>query len=266
MAVGTPAAAEKKAATDKENDAEKKAATDKENDDASLPEATLTRTPILITDHVEADAAVTEIVTALQQPGARKVIAVDCEWIGEQKLGADVVQIAASTGPLYVFHVARMRHFPRGLKQLLADEAFAKVGCCLWVDRGRLKHNGAPLSPIVELAHLARDRGIIKGSRASLKELARVVLRQRLPKGPAQTSNWKQALDADQLAYAALDVEVTMAIHAALIALPAPAATPEDLAELAAATARKVREPPKKKAKPLPKGQKTMAAFFKPKA
>ena len=200
MAVSTPAAAEKKAATDKENDAEKKAATDKENDDASLPEATLTRTPILITD------------------------------------------------------------------QLLADEAFAKVGCCLWVDRGRLKHNGAPLSPIVELAHLARDRGIIKGSRASLKELARVVLRQRLPKGPAQTSNWKQALDADQLAYAALDVEVTMAIHAALIALPAPAATPEDLAELAAATARKVREPPKKKAKPLPKGQKTMAAFFKPKA
>ncbi|KAH8094037.1 hypothetical protein JL720_4024 [Aureococcus anophagefferens] len=204
MAVGTPAAAEKKAATDKEND------------DALLAVATLTRTPILITDHVEADAAVTEIVTALQQPGARKVIAVDCEWIGEQKLGADVVQIAASTGPLYVFHVARMRHFPRGLKQLLADEAFAKVGCCLW--------------------------------------------------GPAQTSNWKQALDADQLAYAALDVEVTVAIHAALIALPAPAATPEDLAELAAATARKVREPPKKKAKPLPKGQKTMAAFFKPKA
>ncbi|KAH8050320.1 hypothetical protein JL721_11404 [Aureococcus anophagefferens] len=227
MAVGTPAAAEKKAATDKEND------------DALLAVATLTRTPILITDHVEADAAVTEIVTALQQPGARKVIAVDCEWIGEQKLGADV---------------------------LLADEAFAKVGCCLWVDRGRLKHNGAPLSPIVELAHLARDRGIIKGSRASLKELARVVLRRRLPKGPAQTSNWKQALDADQLAYAALDVEVTVAIHAALIALPAPAATPEDLAELAAATARKVREPPKKKAKPLPKGQKTMAAFFKPKA
>ncbi|EGB08624.1 hypothetical protein AURANDRAFT_64013 [Aureococcus anophagefferens] len=217
MAVGTPAAAEKKAATDKEND------------DALLAVATLTRTPILITDHVEADAAVTEIVTALQQPGARKVIAVDCEWIGEQKLGADVVQIAASTGPLYVFHVARMRHFPRGLKQLLADEAFAKVGCCLW-------------------------------------ELARVVLRRRLPKGPAQTSNWKQALDADQLAYAALDVEVTVAIHAALIALPAPAATPEDLAELAAATARKVREPPKKKAKPLPKGQKTMAAFFKPKA
>ncbi|KAH8066349.1 hypothetical protein JL722_787 [Aureococcus anophagefferens] len=173
MAVGTPAAAEKKAATDKEND------------DALLAVATLTRTPILITDHVEADAAVTEIVTALQQPGARKVIAVDCEWIGEQKLGADVVQIAASTGPLY---------------------------------------------------------------------------------GPAQTSNWKQALDADQLAYAALDVEVTVAIHAALIALPAPAATPEDLAELAAATARKVREPPKKKAKPLPKGQKTMAAFFKPKA
>ena len=61
MAVGTPAAAEKKAATDKEND------------DASLTVATLTRTPILITDHVEADAAVTEIVTALQQPGARKV-------------------------------------------------------------------------------------------------------------------------------------------------------------------------------------------------
>ena len=145
MAVGAPAAAEKKAATDKEND------------DASLV-ATLTRTPILITDHVEADAAVTEIVTALQQPGARKVIAVDCEWIGEQKLGADVVQIAASTGPLYVFHVARMRHFPRGLKQLLADEAFAKVGCCLWVDRGRLKHNGAPLSPIVELVWAAQGR------------------------------------------------------------------------------------------------------------
>ncbi|KAH8069334.1 Exonuclease 3'-5' domain-containing protein [Aureococcus anophagefferens] len=220
MAVGTPAAAEKKAATDKEND------------DALLAVATLTRTPILITDHVEADAAVTEIVTALQQPGARKVIAVDCEWIGEQKLGADVVQIAASTGPLYVFHVARMRHFPRGLKQLLADEAFAKVGCCLWVDRGRLKHNGAPLSPIVELAHLARDRGIIKGSRASSR--ARGVLRRRLPKGPAQ-SNWKQALDADQLAYAALDVEVTVAIHAALIAASARGAR---TAELAAATAR----------------------------
>lgn len=183
---------------------------------AGKPVLALDAAPEVFTDHLAADAAVAGLVGRLERGGGDKVVAVDCEWSGPAADGADTVQVAVPGGAVYVFHTARMRHFPGALRQLLQDAAITKVGNCLWADRGRLKHNGVALAPCVELGALARDRGLLDGTQAKLDVLVAAFLGATLSKGAVRTSDWKRPLDAAQVAYAALDAWASAAVFVAL--------------------------------------------------
>ena len=182
-----------------------------------LPLLALETPPRVYTDHIAADEAVLELVQELEgKVGGTRCVAADCEWSGPQADGADVVQLATPGGVAHVFHVARMRHWPMALRQLLEDESISKVGNCLWVDRGRLKHNGVALSPVLDLAKMAFERGVIERKQGKLDVLVAAVLGRSLPKGAVRTSNWKAPLDDDQLVYAALDAHASALVYAKL--------------------------------------------------
>ena len=92
-----------------------------------------------------------------------KVILVDGEWRrGVAKV--DVLIIGTMACKVYLFQLSeickRGREVPNALKQLLEDSMITKVGNRIYNDINKLNGNNVALRPVLELGHMAKDRGV----------------------------------------------------------------------------------------------------------
>lgn len=110
-------------------------------------------------------------------------------------MGQGKIAIVQVTVPItyktYVFHLhaitgqsARSRILPEGLTALLENVDIAKVGCGISTDVAKFQADyKVTVASAVDIAVLARDKGLYPRGRASLDELCTFFLRAGVLKG-----------------------------------------------------------------------------------
>jgi len=173
------------------------------------------------------------------------VVGFDAEWnVDTTKRGTTrptaVIQIAYGKW-VHIFQIARFNgKLPSALKSFLQNPQILKAGRNVSQDLKRLQNECNSQIPFVggvELANLAKARGVISDARAGLAHICAAVLHACLdkPTDLRVSSNWdNDVLSSEQLQYAALDAWASLQIYHQLsqFALPevitdsAPPGTP----------------------------------------
>uniref|UniRef100_A0A3P9LS13 Exonuclease 3'-5' domain-containing protein 2 n=1 Tax=Oryzias latipes TaxID=8090 RepID=A0A3P9LS13_ORYLA len=162
------------------------------------------------------------------------VLGLDCEWVSVKGRASEVSLLQMSTYSglcalvrLLVFRNGQ-RAFPLSFVELLKDPKVLKVGVGCYEDGKRLtRDHGLVLSCTVDLRYLAmRQRRTAADNGLSLKSLAADLLNFSLDKSPElRCSDWEaDQLTLNQVAYAARDAQVAVALFLHLLGLrPGPA-------------------------------------------
>ena len=152
------------------------------------------------------------------------VVSYDSEWcIGRGNQKPQTIQIGLANGNTYIFKVGSFRTFPCNLRQLLESENIKKVGCCLGSDSSRLRNLDPPiaLNGRMELARLAKNRGLIGRAQCSLSDLVMILFHCEVEKtSELRLSDWSQSLSEQQITYAAIDAYASMQCYLKLMAMP----------------------------------------------
>uniref|UniRef100_A0A8C3V2C1 DNA 3'-5' helicase n=1 Tax=Catharus ustulatus TaxID=91951 RepID=A0A8C3V2C1_CATUS len=138
----------------------------------------------------------------------------DIEWPPSYTKGkmskTAVIQMCVAEDKCYLFHVASMAGFPKGLKRLLEDETIKKVGVGIEGDQWKLMSDfEIKLKSFVELADVANEKLNCKET-WSLNGLVKHLFgRQLLKDHSVRCSSWEKfPLNEEQKLYAATDAYV----------------------------------------------------------
>jgi hypothetical protein len=119
------------------------------------------------------------------------------------------------------------RELPEGLLKLFQDESILYVGKRVKNDIENVgdDFNIRPITDkmtFVDLATMAKDRSVISDRRTGLRDLVRIILKQKMSKIPeVRCSKWtKIQLSAEQQEYAALDAVKSVEVYSALLEWP----------------------------------------------
>ncbi|CAG5866813.1 unnamed protein product [Menidia menidia] len=170
------------------------------------------------------------------------VLGLDCEWVKTEGVSSKgrpsavaLLQMATHSGLCVLVRLLAFgggpRPFPPGLTDVLGDRHVLKVGVGCYEDAKRLARDyGLALTSTVDLRFLAlrrRQTSVTNG--LSLKSLAEDLLNISLDKSlELRCSNWEaDELTLEQMAYAARDAQVSIALFLHLLGLrseagPAP--------------------------------------------
>ncbi|XP_048341438.1 exonuclease 3'-5' domain-containing protein 2 isoform X2 [Sphaerodactylus townsendi] len=158
------------------------------------------------------------------------VLGIDCEWASFEGKAKPVslLQMAASSGLCVLLRLPRLtsgeKTLPKALLEILADGGILKVGVGCWEDGCKLLHDyGVTVRGSVDLRYLAmRQSKSLPPNGLSLKSLAERILNYSLDKSlHLRCSNWEsEQLTEEQIAYAARDAQVSVALFLHLLRLP----------------------------------------------
>ncbi|XP_060118458.1 exonuclease 3'-5' domain-containing protein 2 [Heteronotia binoei] len=158
------------------------------------------------------------------------VLGIDCEWVStkEKAKPVSLLQMAACDGLCALLRLSRLtsgeQALPKTLLDILADGAILKVGVGCWEDSCKLLHDyGVTVKGSVDLRYLAlRESKSLPPNGLSLKSLAERILNYSLDKSlRLRCSNWEsEQLTEEQIAYAARDAQVSVAMFLHLLRLP----------------------------------------------
>ncbi|XP_062974919.1 exonuclease 3'-5' domain-containing protein 2 [Elgaria multicarinata webbii] len=159
------------------------------------------------------------------------VLGIDCEWVsikGEKAKPVSLLQMAASSGLCILLRLPQLtaggQVLPKSLLDILADGGILKVGVGCWEDACKLLHDyGVTVKGIVDLRYLAmRQSKALPPNGLSLKTLAERMLNCSLDKSlHLCCSDWEvEQLTHEQIAYAARDAQVSVALFLHLLRLP----------------------------------------------
>ncbi len=124
----------------------------------------------------------------------------------------------------------RAGHFPPQLITFLKNPHILKVGCNIKLDLQNLQEESGVAKPFpfgVDVAHLAKQKGIIKNAHVGLADLCAKVLKAHLDKDPATqvSPDWdSEELFVEQLHYAALDAWASLRVYEELDKMKIPGA------------------------------------------
>ncbi|KAL8169553.1 UNVERIFIED_CONTAM: Exonuclease 3'-5' domain-containing protein 2 [Gekko kuhli] len=158
------------------------------------------------------------------------VLGIDCEWVslkGKAK-PVSLLQMATCGGLCALLRLPRLtsgeQALPMTLLDILADGGILKVGVGCWEDSCKLLHDyGVTVKGSVDLRYLAmRQSKSLPPNGLSLKSLAERILNYSLDKSlRLRCSNWEsEQLTEEQIAYAARDAQVSVALFLHLLRLP----------------------------------------------
>ena len=129
---------------------------------------------------------------------------------------------------LQIAEILRGGNFPIALKNFLLNPNILKVGHNIGSDLKRLQHEAnieTPFSNFLDVARLAKARGVIKTATISLAELAAIVLKLQMNKDQdiCVSTQWDvKDLSEEQKEYVALDAYASLAIYERLQDVPEP--------------------------------------------
>ncbi|KAM9842465.1 exonuclease 3'-5' domain-containing protein 2 isoform 1-T2 [Aulostomus maculatus] len=168
---------------------------------------------------------------------ALPVLGLDCEWVSVKGRASVVslLQMASYSGLCVLVRLlafrSRQQPFPLSFMEVLRDPQVLKVGVGCYEDGKRLTRDyGLSLACTVDLRYLALRQRLTKVNNGlSLKSLAADLLNVSLEKSvELRCSNWEaDVLTLEQMAYAARDAQVSIALFLHLLGLrseagPAP--------------------------------------------
>ncbi len=122
----------------------------------------------------------------------------------------------------------RAGHFPSQLITFLKNPRILKVGRNVKLDLQNLQEESGVTKPFpggIDVAHLAKQKGIVKNARIGLADLCAKVLKVRLDKDPATrvSPDWdSEELSPEQLCYAALDAWASLRVYEELEKMKVP--------------------------------------------
>jgi len=152
------------------------------------------------------------------------VISYDSEWrIGRRfEKGPDVVQITLPDDRTFIFKVRAFGAFPKNLAKVVENEDIRKIAVQLCSDAAKLREIGIVMKGRVELAQLAKQRGVTPVARVSLDTLVELLFDCYLSKeDKVRKSDWDSPdLSAEQITYAALDAYAQMCCYKKLMTIP----------------------------------------------
>ncbi|XP_044292794.1 exonuclease 3'-5' domain-containing protein 2 [Varanus komodoensis] len=159
------------------------------------------------------------------------VLGIDCEWVsaeGKKAKPVSLLQMASFSGLCILLRLPQLtaggQVLPKALLEILADGRILKVGVGCWEDACKLLHDyGVTVKGTVDLRYLAmRQSKALPQNGLSLKSLAERILNYSLDKSlHLCCSNWEaEQLTQDQIAYAARDAQVSVALFLHLLRLP----------------------------------------------
>ncbi|XP_042301477.1 LOW QUALITY PROTEIN: exonuclease 3'-5' domain-containing protein 2 [Sceloporus undulatus] len=159
------------------------------------------------------------------------VLGIDCEWVsanGKKAKPVSLLQLAAANGLCILLRLTRLtvdgQVLPKMLVDILASGSILKVGVGCWEDACKLLHDyGVVVKGTLDLRYLAmRQRKALPQNGLSLKSLAERILNYSLDKSfHLCCSNWEvEELTQEQIAYAARDAQVSVALFLYLLGLP----------------------------------------------
>jgi len=178
----------------------------------------------------EADRAIVALRAALKtDPAHNQILGFDLEWKPKFKKGQPENPVAlvqlASRNLIVLAQVSAMDWFPEKLKDLLEDSGIYKAGVSITSDSKKLARDyGVSVHSCIELSFFAKciDRQKWKGGFQQMIGLSRLVqayLRNSLPKGGVQVSNWELNLSHTQQKYAANDAHCGLMVFHSLLAI-----------------------------------------------
>ena len=167
------------------------------------------------------------LITLVKLKKASNTMSLDCEWrinftkgaITPKKDFVHVIQVGflLKSGKdeeyqAYIFQLRKLNKLPDEMKKLFSDEEMKFVGRNIKNDfkrialRFSLDEKDLGVKNILDLGGYAFERGVVDGKNASLADIVKAGLKERLSKSK-RICDWSVAeLDADQKMYAALDV------------------------------------------------------------
>ena len=165
-----------------------------------------------------------------------KVLSLDVEWnyrtgvIGTIQIG--YFDNLAKICKAFVFHVTAFgaAGLPERFRQFLVRDDITFVGRQVKADLKKINdsfnlnsHGESHSGPrCIDLAHMAKTRGVVKDARVGLADLSKLLLKKELPKPHnIRLSDWDRTSDlsAEQVKYAAYDAIVSLEVYRALIAM-----------------------------------------------
>ncbi|KAG8932761.1 hypothetical protein FRC00_014144 [Tulasnella sp. 408] len=174
----------------------------------------------------------------LESDDENLVIGLDTEWNVDRQsptpANTAVMQIAFQK-KIYVIQVAQytaVKQLPQSICSVLKSDRILKVGRMIHYDLKRLSSeakSGFNYRGAVELARLAKQRGVMPTARTSLSALVARTIGRYLEKDQSirVSSNWdRQILSDEQVRYAAMDAYAGLAVYEHLIKIPAPGNIP----------------------------------------
>nr|XP_028581173.1 exonuclease 3'-5' domain-containing protein 2 [Podarcis muralis] len=166
------------------------------------------------------------------------VLGIDCEWVsvkGKKDPPVSILQLAVYSGFCTILRLPQLTRggqvLPKTLLDILADGGILKVGVGCWEDACKLLHGyGVTVKGSVDLRYLAIRQKYVSFQESfcppqnglSLKALSESILRYQLDKSfHLRCSNWEEEeLTPEQVAYAARDAQVSVALFLHLLNLP----------------------------------------------
>ncbi|PBK95300.1 hypothetical protein ARMGADRAFT_795222 [Armillaria gallica] len=167
------------------------------------------------------------------------VIGLDSEWsvdLDARRLGLNdrrqtaIVQLAYKD-TIWIFQLndhIRSGHFPSQLITFLKNPHILKVGRNVSLDLRNLQEESGVKQPFaggIDIAHLAKRKGVVKNTRIGLADLCAKVLKVHLDKDPATriSPDWhSDELSSEQLRYAALDAWASLKVYEELEQMQVP--------------------------------------------
>lgn len=171
------------------------------------------------------------------------VLGLDCEWVKTKGVSVkgktsavSLLQMASYSGRCVLVRLLPFYNgqqtLPLSLVELLRDPHVLKVGVGCFEDGKRLtRDHGIALGCTVDLRYLAlRQKQVVLNNGLSLKSLAADVLNVSLDKSLGlRCSDWEaDQLTLEQMAYAARDAQVSVALFFELLGLNAEAQPPAE--------------------------------------
>ncbi|XP_034969449.2 exonuclease 3'-5' domain-containing protein 2 isoform X1 [Zootoca vivipara] len=159
------------------------------------------------------------------------VLGIDCEWVsvkGKKDPPVSLLQLAVYSGFCTILRLPQLTRggqvLPKTLLDILADGGILKVGVGCWEDACKLLHGySVTVKGSVDLRYLAmRQNKTLPQNGLSLKALSERILSYPLDKSfHLRCSNWEvEELTPEQVAYAARDTQVSVALFLHLLNLP----------------------------------------------
>ncbi|SJL12112.1 uncharacterized protein ARMOST_15533 [Armillaria ostoyae] len=177
------------------------------------------------------EATVLSLITSMpDNKESVLVVGLDSEWsvdLDARHLGLNdrrqtaIVQLAYKD-MIWIFQLnnhIRSGHFPSQLITFLKNPRILKVGQNVNLDLRNLQEESGvkqPFSGGIDVAQLAKRKGVVKNTWISLADLCAKVLKVHLDKDPATriSPDWhSDELSSEQLCYAALDAWASLKVY-----------------------------------------------------